>query len=526
MTSRPLSSRRTLAINTASSVTTRLLQLTVLVWVNQYLLRHVETAEYALMPLVLSLLVFGEIFRTVFTGGLGRFIVEADARSDDAGVTRVVSSMMPALVAGAGLLLLATAAAAWQMERLLGLETAHAGLARLMLLLLMGTLCLDLVTSPFSQGLYVRQRFMMLNGIELAGEALRAGLVCALLLGVHPTVLWLAVGSATASVLTLVCRIVLTRRLVPAIRWRVREFHAPTARRLLGFGAWTSVHGLANLVATAAPALLLNRAASPLHVAAFHLGRLPDLQLRRLAAAAAVPMQPALTSLQAVRGEESLHELYYRGGRYHLWIILLAAAPLAVFAVPLMRLYAGETYTLAAYVLIPLVAVYPFSWASAMFYRIAHAVGRVGAYYSCDLVVQLVTLGALAYAVLAAGWGAAGAAAAMAAANGAMHVLLVWPLGLRLVRGSWRRFWRQTLWPGLLPCAGAVAAAGAFHLWRPVQTWTDIGLGTGLATAVYLTLLFGCCLDAVDRELVQRVLRRRRRTAATSTRVGWRGQTP
>ncbi len=525
MTHRPLATRRALAINTFSSLTTRVLQLTVLVWVNQYLLRHIAPAEYALLPLVMSLLIFGELFRTLFAGALARYLVEADARGDDQGVTRIVSSMQPVLT-GAALLLAGTAAVAiWQVDRLLELEPAQIGQARLMLGLLLGSMCVDMVAAPYSQGLYIRQRFVVLNGIELGTEALRAAFVFALLLNVSASVVWLPVASVTAGMIGLTIRIAFTRRLLPAARWQRGQADAATVRQLLGFSAWTSVQGLTNLISTTAPALILNRAATPLDVASFHVGRLPDLQLRRLAVAAAVPLQPALTSLQAVRGEGALRELYYRGGRYHLWIILFCVAPLVLFADAIVHLYAGERYNLAAGVLVPLLAVYPLTWASAMFYRIAHAVGKVGAYYACDLVVQLVTLGMLVYLVVMRGLGAPGAALAIAATSGILHVVLIWPMGLRLIHGRWALFWRQTLVPGILPFASACALCAGYRSLWPLDSWAQIALGSFAAAAVYALVLLGFCLAPIDRDLVARATNRLRRKLPFLPAVEWRQQT-
>jgi O-antigen/teichoic acid export membrane protein len=504
MTPRPLTSRRTLTLNTVSSVTTRLLQLTVLVWVNQYLLRHISAEEYALLPLVLSLLVFGELFRIIFAGGLGRFLVEADARGDDAGVTRIVSSMLPVLLAAASVLALLAGLGTWQLDRLLALAPAQLDAGRVMLGLTLGLLCIELAVTPFTQGLYVRQRFVALNVIELSTEVLRALLIFALMIGAYPSVVWLSVGSVVAGLAGMAARITFTRRLVPAIRWHSADFDAATARRLLRFGAWTSVQGLTQFISTTAPALVLNRGASAIDVACFHLGRIPDLQLRRLVSAAAIPLQPALTSLQAVHGEGVLHELYYRGGRYHLWLILLVAAPLLVFADAVILLYAGEHYRSAIPVVMFLVASYPVVWGSAMFYRIAFAVGRVGAYYICDLVVQLAMLAMLLFAVFGLELGAPGAALALAGTSVVLHIVLIWPLGLRLVQGTWDRFIRQTLGPGLLPFGAAAVTCLFFRYLIPLDSWARIGVGSAMGAAVYVGVLLLFCLDATDRALVER----------------------
>jgi O-antigen/teichoic acid export membrane protein len=232
-----------------------------------------------------------------------------------------------------------------------------------------------------------------------------------------------------------------------------------------------------------------------------------------------------LTSLQAVRGVEALHSLYYRGGRYHLWIILLTAAPLVAFGDVVMHLYAGQQYALAASVMVPLLAIYPLTWASAMYYRIAHAVGRVGAYYACDLVVQLTTLALLFYVVAVRDLGAPGAARAIALSQGLLHVMLVWPLGLRLVAGRWSRFFRETLLPGILPFGAALLAAWIFRQLVQPDRWSELLIGSAVAALVYVVVLLLFCLDANDRELLDRVRQRFRRTLPSEgTRFGWRGQ--
>src|SRR5687767_4471689 len=93
-----MNSVRLYLTNASSSVITRLLQITVFVWVNFHLLRRITPEEYSLFPIVTSLIFFADVFKNIITGGLGRFIVEADSRGDQSGVTRIVSSIFPIVV--------------------------------------------------------------------------------------------------------------------------------------------------------------------------------------------------------------------------------------------------------------------------------------------------------------------------------------------------------------------------------------------------------------------------------------------
>jgi O-antigen/teichoic acid export membrane protein len=497
------------ATNAVSSVLTRLLQLTVFVWVNQYLLRRIAPEEYSLFPVVVSLMFFADIFKNIITGGIGRFLVEADSCDDETGVTRIVSSMFPVVLCAAACFAIVGVIVAWQIGNLLNIGLAYLPQARLMLLLLVILLCLSVAASPFSEGAYIRQRFVTLNLIELTTEAFRITVLLVLLLTVSTKVMWLVVASTCAGIVNLFLRVLLTRRWMPAIRFRKDLFCTATARKLIRFGAWTSIQGITGLASSTAPTLLLNRFASALDVASFHLGRLPEIQIRGLAAVAAGPALPALTRIYAIGGEGSLNDLYYRGGRYFLWVTLLLVAPLLVFAKQIIHLYAGENYAPAAAVMVALFAVYPFHWASAMFFQVAHATARIGAYYICDVVVQACTLLALFYAVRQ-GFGAPGAGLAIALVGGSLHLLLIWPMGLRLVNGSWKQFILQTIIPGVVPFLSALLACHAFLAFVDLNSWSMIVLGSGMAAVVYCAALGVFCLDSEDRSLLARATARLR----------------
>jgi O-antigen/teichoic acid export membrane protein len=326
------------------------------------------------------------------------------------------------------------------------------------------------------------------------------------------------VASCTATLANQAVQIGITRRVLAGVRFERALVSRATIRQVLSFGAWTSVNGVGQLLASTAPILLLNRFARPLDVAMFHVGRLPDVQLRGLLQAIEGPAQPALIGLYAREGKRALDPLYFRGGRFYLWLVLLPVAPMLVFGVPLYRLYAGEEYARSGLVMAALLASYPLLYASGMFYRVAHASGRIGAFQAYFLVVQLASVAALAYAVVGRGTGAVGAAVALAATQGLLHLVLIWPLGLRLVAGGWREFARQTLARGLLPFAAALALCAAIAARVDVDSWLGLGFVACAAAAVYVAVLVGVCLDEPDRELLLRALRRLRPRLARGPR--------
>jgi hypothetical protein len=110
--------------------------------------------------------------------------------------------------------------------------------------------------------------------------------------------------------------------------------------------------------------------------------------------------------------------------------------------------------------------------------------------------------------------GAPGAALAVGIAGAVVHVLLLWPMGLQLVRGRWSAFVRQTLLPGLLPFAAALLACFLFRSAANLDSWWMVASGSLLAGTAYLGALLSVCLDSTDRGLAVGLWRRVQRLVA------------
>ena len=215
------------------------------------------------------------------------------------------------------------------------------------------------------------------------------------------------------------------------------------------------------------------------------------------------PATPALTSIYATEGEEALQKYYYQGGRYHLWGTLFLLPPLLIFAHDLILLYVGSTYLDAAAVMTVLLIIYPFHWASAMFYQIAYATEKIRAFNVTSIGLALTAGAAMYYFVAVQDMGAIGAAYGMATGFILTQVLLIWPMGLRLVKGSWKVFVVQTMVPGLIPFLGAIVLCTLYGEMLGVDTWLKFAGGCGVSAISYIAILIMFCLGADDQAVLQ-----------------------
>lgn len=501
-------SKRVVLINSASALCYRLLTLSVLVWLQQYLLKRVSAEEYALYPAIAALLAFSPVVLELLAGGITRFVTEAYARGDDERIGEIVSSLAPFLLGIAALLLGLFGVLAWQIDVVLKVEPELVWDARIMLVLMGFSIAWHLVIVAYMSGFQVRQRFMLLNVTQLAEQILSMSLLFALLFGVSTRVLWVVVASVSAGFVASGVRLLISRRLVPALRFERRLIHRRAIREIIGFGAWTSLGSLANMIRLGAPPLVLNHFGTAVQLAEFHVGSLVVRNLHQLMLFVTAPLQPVLVTMHAMGQRDRMGAVFLRGGRLALWMTLLPATSLAVFSSELIELYLGGRYDATAHVLVILFGTFPFIQSVAFAYRLAVATAQLRRFFLWVLASELISLAGMLIAVAVLDRGAEGVAIAVLASSVLSHLVAFWPMGIAMAGVSFGAFVRHTLRPGLIPC---VVAGGAGLLLRSAyspHTWLALGLCAAAVSAVYAAVLL-LCLEPEDRQDLARLIARR-----------------
>jgi len=492
-------SKKLVLINITSSVVARVLNVFVLIWMYQYLLRRISPEEFSLYPVLTGIMAFTPLLTVVLTGGLGRYIVEAYAKSDENRVTQIVSTMFPLLLGVALIILVAGLILAWNINYVFHIEAERLIDARLMLGLLVFSAAVRLPLSPFGVGMYVRQRFVLQNLIAVSAEFLRIALLCALLLGVSTRVLWLVVASVSAEVTRLLVSQYVSRRLVRSLKFSLHHIRWSIAGELLSFGGWNLVAYLANTISEGLIPFALKKLATAVDVTSFHMGSLPFRQIEDGSWMLRTPLQPAMTAMHATGSKDRLKNAYLRVGRYGLWAVLAIAVPLMIYAKEVVLLYVGDTYVSAAMVMILMMATFPIKYGNLMLAQLSLATAEVGPVARRELATQVVLVGLIGYFVWYLRWGAVGCAMAVFVGTAIMYPLLSWPLGLRMAGTSFREWLRETLWPGLVPGLVAAVVWIAAKSYIHPFSWLGVGACTAVGMVCYLVVLL-LCLREYDRE--------------------------
>jgi O-antigen/teichoic acid export membrane protein len=513
-------SKKLLLVNSASSVMGKVLNVSVLVWLNAYLLDRIGPEQFSLWPVLTTVILLMPTLTSVLTSGLGRYILAAYAQDDQRRVTQITSTMFVPLLATGALLLAGGLLLAWHVDSILSIPAGSESDARIMVALLVFSVAIRPPLAPFCVGLYVRQKFVLQNVIRLSCDVVRLSLLFILLFGVSTRVLWVIVANVVGELLTQIVLLIWSRRLIPALKFRVREIRWELTRELISFGGWNFLAVVAHRLRQTAMPLILNKLATPMDVSLFHVGSLGRRQIDQWTYVATAPLYPVVTGLHAMGAKDRIRNLYLRGGRISLWVTLAVSVPALIYASEIMQLYVGSALAAAGFIMVLTLAGLPISLGTSMVWGVAHATGNIRPVGIRNSISQLTTIGVALYLVGVAGWGAIGPAYAALVVGSISTVVLVWPLGLKLADVKFDTWIRETLFPGLAPAAAGAVVWTALKLTVEPDSWSRLGLCSLLGGLCYGAVLLRFCLAPRDRADLAQVIAKIKPLAGIQRLVG------
>lgn len=483
-------SKEKVLYNSVFNILSYFLKIAIMVWLQPYLLHRISTEEYSLYPVVMSVMVFVFLIKTILTGSIARSVTEAYVQGDQERIKQITSTMFLVQITVGLAVLLFGLPVSWLVDRILTIDPRLLRDAQLMMGLMMGSFALQLAFVPFTVGFYVKQRFGVLNVINVSVNLLQILFLFLLLFGVSTRMLWVVVASEAANLLGLLVRILVSRYLVRSLKFSGAAVNWKIAPELLSFGFWNFLLQAAVQLQANASYLILNKASSALAVTNFHLGAFFYRKTDEALSVLTQPMIPALTTIMARGEQRRLSSAFVRFGRYYTWLFLLIAVPLMIYSRQVMGLYVGERYLAAATVLCLMFASVLSDLGNAMLIMLAIATGEIRATSIRVVLLQLINSALALYLVAVLKMGALGAAGATMAVQLIGRPLLLLPLGLRLAQVSPKRWLRDSFLPGYLPGLGAACLLLPLRFLKPPESWQRLAVYCILGAVVYLLIIF------------------------------------
>lgn len=463
-------SKKLVLVNSISGVVSKVISLSILVWLQQYLVHRIPAEEYSLYPVFVSIMMFLLVAKSVFTGGIARYLIGARTTNDNQKIVEITSSTFFLNLVVALVILVIGLFAASRIETIIVIDEAYITEARIMMAIIVVSFCIRLAFASFESGLVVEQRFVIINLILLGQTILQLTILLILLLGVSPRVIWVTVATEGSSLASLLFLVFYSRKLIPSMRIRLSEVRISTLNQVLKFGAWNFVGMIANRLYLFSDSLILNRLSNPFQVTIMHLGGLIPKRLFDIITHSAFSVLPSITAMYETGQYERLGRTYLRIGRVMMWVFLLVGTPLIVLRNELMGLYTHGLYTDAALILLILVIAGAFEQSYSSVSRIAFAMARMRRYSLIAITSQTINVAFTIYLVSVFQLGALGAALSTLT----VRILIEFPLfsvtGVRMLNLRYIDWFTKTFLAGLIP-----AVITFFFMTVVKSVWSPIG---------------------------------------------------
>lgn len=507
MTAKVEISKKILIINSASSALRRIIGITVLVWLHQYLLEQLSSEELKIYGLVVPTMMFIPLLVAVCGSGLRRYAINAYAKGDTERIVTMVSTMAPLLLLTSLTALSLGGLFAWNIGSILTLAPVFVDDAQIMFGLLALMAALRVMLVPFGLGFEIRQKYLARNLIGLGAECLRVLLLWYLLTQVSLQVVWVMVAMITANAIELLVITFMSLRLVPALRFRFGYFQRDQIRPLMSFGGWAVLNQIAFMAREVSDPYILNELGDPAgrDVVAYNTGTLVDRQFRRVYLEAYSAAVPVVTAMDATEQHERLRQTYFRMTRYALWILLSLGMPLIIYSRDFFNLYIRNAVALPIYSTIPTVlalvlARHFFVFPNSILGMVAMAKARVRDLAIRSTIIAIVNTALTIYLVGTVGLGAVGAAFGSFAVTLALNPVLFWTLGLDLTRADLGTWLRVSFLRGILPAACALPVwLGLWFVDTP-DRWRWLLIKLAIGSVVYFAAMFFLAMDREDRQ--------------------------
>jgi O-antigen/teichoic acid export membrane protein len=502
------STKRRLLANSASGLVERFANLAVQVWLYQYLIKRLSPEEYSLYPAVTALLVFVPPLTVMLTAGISRYSLQAHTEGDAQKITEITSTMAPVLFGAALVLAVSALATARYLEFVLKIATRDLFEARMMLLLLFGSLALRVALVPFSNGLFITQKFVALNSLLVAESILRTALLFVLLFGGGARVLWVAVANVGAAVPMMLITAVWSVRALPALKFRFRAIRWELLSSLMGFGFWNMIGSLGVLIRRSSDLLVLNRFATAVDLNTFHLASITDNQIDSAMGKLLEPMLPVMVARHTTHGATALRNFYLRGTRYSFWLALFIATPLIVFRHVAWSLYLGSRLDMYATVPLVMVLLLARYWIECPLYFIglaAYAANRVRMMSMLGIATSLFNLAITIYFVHFLQMGAVGSALGTLVAVLLWDPLILWKMGFQLMELKFASWLKDGIGRGTLPSVVAGLVGFGWCQAISVRSVPQLILGTTVVSVVYLLCVLLFCLEKDEYQQLKQI---------------------
>ncbi len=490
--------KKRIALNSFFNVSAHFLRMLISVFMTPFLLSRLGAEVYSILPLINSLVVFLALASGGIQSSVARYATLSLARAQPGEANQYINTAFALL---AGIMFLFTlpflGAALW-LPHVLTLPSGHEGEAQLVFMILGLNLFITMLASPFSIGIYARQRFEFTNIAAIVGQLIFVGVVVVGFQYFQPSILLIAVGMLVNTLVSSLASVWISMRLVPSIRFSPTHFARSKVKEILSYSFWTLVIQASGLLILNTDYLIINKCIDPTAVTFYSLAARFNELLSAVVTSAVRVITPACTELEARGAMAPLRSIFIRGLRILLFIILPPALLLSLFSRELLITWVGAEFVSAHILFFALLIPQILILGALPSNSILIGMGRVRYMGLLNLAGAVANIGLSLSLVLVVQMGSLGVALATSTVLTVKNLIFVPWYTSRVLKASYGRYLTTFIRP-----IGAALPLVLTAVWLRNQFdltgWIPLLSASAFCTLVFIATAYAVAFEAEDK---------------------------
>lgn len=498
--------RKRFGINVMSNVAWLGFTILINMWYTPYLISQLGVAAYGLVPLANSVTNYMSILTTGLNSAVGRFLTIDLYKGDHHTANRTFNTALFGMAMLAGILLPVVLGISWAAPYLFNVPQGLESDVRWLFLAVMSAFLVIGMGSSFAVSSFARQRFDLLNAVNVVRLLVRVGLVviCFTFLSAR---LWQAgVGVFTSAITSSLCYVVLWRKLTPKLRVAPSAFDRSRLREMAEMSVWTVVLRVGSLLFLSIDLIVVNTVFGAEATGRYGSILLFSTLLRMLAGAVSAVLTPVVMAKYAQGDLDGIVRISQQAVKFMGLAMALPIGLLCGFSQPFLRLWLGPSFQDLATLLIVLTSHLSINLAVLPLFALARTFNKVRVPGIVTVFAGMANLGlAVAWAKWGS-WGTVSVAAAGAVVLALKNVFFTPLYSAKIL--ELRRWW--TFFPSIIASVGGTLVVGlaAYGLTR-VHTpdgWSALAGAAALVAGLYGVGAYLLGLNRADRQFLHSLL--------------------
>jgi membrane protein EpsK len=475
------------------------------VWFTPYLIGHLGTAAYGLIPLVTTVVSYLGVITLTLNGAVGRFLTIALERQDPKEANRVFNTALFGNFFIVGLLLAPAVIISWHAEAWFNVPPGYERSISWLFLLIVCSFFVTTVETSFSLASFCQNRFDLSSAVAIASNLIRVGAVVLLFNQLGPEIWHIGIGAVLAVLISIIASIIIWRHLTPMLHIQPHSFDLKTLRQLTTMGGWFFLGQVGVLLMLSIELIIVNKMFGAKAGGQYGAVLQWSVLIRSLAGVIAGVFGPTIFMFYARNDIAGLVGYSQKAVKFLGLMIALPIGIVCGFSSSLLFVWLGPEFVSLA----PLMSLMTIHLSVNLGVlplfniRVATKKVRIPAIVVC--ISGVLNVGLALFLAGPVGWGIYGVAAAGAIILTSVNMIFGPWYAAHILNIPAATFFRGTL-PNILFTLGLTASCWAVSQYFEIDSWLGLITCGGAIAIVYVGFVFSIMLTKSERDIVVSVL--------------------